>query len=147
VLEYRNEYRVERNFGRFKGDRLTIAPMFVRREDQVVGLPRFLSLGVRLLTLMEYVARRTLKEQETSIAGLFPDSPRKTTKAPTAERLLQALIHIKLIIVSLQNKTVYQVEGFSHVHERILEILGLPPDLYTSLARTVIHASQALLAA
>jgi len=27
VLEYRNEYRVQRDFGRFKGDRLVIAPI------------------------------------------------------------------------------------------------------------------------
>lgn len=147
VLEYRREYRVERDFGRFKGDRLVITPMFVRREDQVVGLPRLLSLGLRLLTIIEHVARRTLQEQESTIAGLYLDSPRKTTKAPTAERLLRALIHIKLIIVHLQDKIVYQVEGFSTVQQRVLQIVGLSPDIYTSLARTVIRVSQATPAA
>jgi transposase len=71
VLQYRCEYRVERDFGRFKGDRLVIAPMFVTREDQIVGLPRLLSLGVRLLTLIEHVARRTLEQQQSTIAGLY----------------------------------------------------------------------------
>lgn len=142
VLEYRNEYRIERDFGRFKADRLVIAPMFVTREDQIVGLPRLLSLGVRLLTLIEYVARRTLQEQESTIAGLYLDSPRKTTKTPTAERILRALIHIKLIIVYLQGRTVYQIEGFSHVHERILDIIGLPADLYTSMAKTMIQVKE-----
>jgi transposase len=147
VLEYRNEYRVERDFGRFKGDRLVIAPMFVTREDQIVGLPRLLSLGVRLLTLIEHVARRTLQQQQSAIAGLYLDSPRKTTKTPTAERLLRALIHIKLITMYLQDRIVYQVEGFSLVHERIIEALVLPSDLYTSLARTVKRGSQATPAA
>jgi transposase len=142
VLEYRNEYRVERDFGRFKADRLAIAPMFVRRSDQVVGLPRLLSLGIRLLTLIEFVARRTLQQQHSTIAGLYLDSPRKTTANPTAERLLRALIHIKLIMVYLHDKTVYHVEGFSSVHERILEMVGLPPDLYTSLAKTVVRVPQ-----
>jgi transposase len=142
VLEYRNEYRVERDFGRFKADRLNIAPMFLRREDQVVGLPRLLSLGVRLLTLIEYVARRTLQQQQSTIAGLYLDSPRKTTASPTAERLLRALIHIKLIVIYLHDNIVYHVEGFSLVHERILEIVGLPPDLYTSLAKTVGRVPQ-----
>jgi transposase len=147
VLEYRHEYRVERDFGRFKGDRLVIAPMFVKRYDQVVGLPRLLSLGVRLLTLIEYVARRTLEQQQSTIAGLYLDSPRKTTKTPTAERLLRALIHIKFIIVYLQDKTVYQIEGFSYVHERILDILGLPLDLYTSLPKTAIQVKEPIPAA
>jgi transposase len=142
VLEYRNEYRVEGVFGRIKGDRLAIAPMFLRREDQVVGLPRLLSLGVRLLTLIEFVARRTLQQQQSTIAGLYLDSPRKTTTIPTAERLLRALIHIKLIIVYLQDKIVYQVEGFSHVQQRILEVVGMPQDIYTSLAKTAIKVPQ-----
>ena len=147
VLEYRHEYRIERDFGRFKADRLAIAPMFVRREDQVVGLPRLLSLGVRLLTLIEYMARRTLQQQQSAIAGLYLDSPRKTTKTPTAERLLRALIHIKLIIVYLQDKTVYQVEGFSTVQQRVLEVVGLSSDIYASLARVVVHVPQATPAA
>ena len=147
VLQYRHEYRVERDFGRFKADRLVIAPMFVRRDDQVVGLPRLLSLGVRLLTLIEYVARRTLQQQQSTIAGLFLDSPRKTTKTPTAERLLRALIHIKLIIVYLHEKIVFQVEGFSPVQQRVLEVVGLSPDIYTSLSKTVGRVPQATPAA
>jgi transposase len=143
VLEYRNEYRVERVFDRLKGERLGIAPLFVRRSDQVVGLPRLLSLGIRLLTLVEGVARRTLQQQQSTIAGLYLDSPRKTTQTPTAERLLRAFIHIKLIIVYLQEKIVYQVEGFSTVQQRVLEVVGLSPDIYTSLAQTVVRVPKA----
>jgi transposase len=143
ILQYRNEYRVESVFGRIKGDRLAIAPMYVTREDQVVGLPRLLSLGVRLLTLIEFVARRTLQQQESTIAGLYLDSPRKTTKIPTAERLLRALIHVKLIIVYLPDRILYQVQGFSTVQQRVLEVVGLSPEIYTSLAKTVVRATQA----
>jgi len=50
ILEYRNEFRIERVFGRFKGEQLAIAPLFVKRDDQVVGLTRLLSLAVRVLT-------------------------------------------------------------------------------------------------
>jgi transposase len=142
VLEYRDEYRVERGFGRFKGDTLGIAPMFVKRDDQVKGLARFLSIAVRLLTLIEFAARRTLKEQGRSIAGLYLDSPVKTTTRPTAERLLRACLHIKLIIISFSDRIVYQVQGLTHVHQEILELVGLPSDLYTSLARTVSRGVQ-----
>jgi len=147
VLEYRHEYRIERDFGRFKGDRLVIAPMFVTREDQVVGLPRLLSLGVRLLTLIEFVARESLREQGRPLAGLYPGQPAKVTKVPTAERLLQAFVPINLIMVSFRDRTVYQVDGFSALHKRILEILRLPLDLYTSLIKTVKRATESVIAA
>jgi transposase len=142
VLEYRYEYRVERGFGRFKGDCLGIAPMYVKRDDQVKGLTRFLSLAVRVLTLMEFVARRSLKEQERPIAGLYLDSPVKTTTRPTAERLLRAFLHIKLIVIHLPDRLVYQVQGLSPVHQEILNLLGLSPDLYTSLAHTIERVTQ-----
>ncbi len=59
VREYRHEYHIERGFGRLKGAPLSIAPMFVKREDQVVGLTHLLSVAVRILTLMEFVVRRS----------------------------------------------------------------------------------------
>jgi transposase len=143
VLEYRNEFRIERVFGRFKGDRLSIAPMYLKRDDQVEGLTRLLSIAVRLLTLMEFVVRRSLQEQDRVLAGLYLDSPRKTTAKPTAERLLQVFSPIKLIALSFSDRIVYQVKGASSIHQEIIDLLGLPADLYTSLNRTAVRVSQA----
>lgn len=147
VLEYRNEFRIERVFGRFKGDQLAIAPLFVKRDDQVVGLTRLLSLAVRVLTLMEFVVRRALAEQHRVLAGLYLDSSRKTTAKPTAERLLRVFSHIKLVSISFPDKVVYQVTEFSPVHQEIIDLLGLPSDLYTSLNQTLSRVSQASISA
>jgi transposase len=147
ILEYRNEFRIERVFGRFKGDQLAIAPLFVKRDDQVVGLTRLLSLAVRVLTLMEFVVRRALAAQQRVLAGLYLDSSRKTTAKPTAERLLRVFSHIKLVILYLPDKVVYQVTNFSPVHQEIIDVLGLPPDLYTSLNQTLSRVSQASMSA
>jgi transposase len=147
ILEYRNEFRIERVFGRFKGDQLAIAPLFVKRDDQVVGLTRLLSLAVRVLTLMEFVVRRALAEQQRVLAGLYLDSSRKTTAKPTAERLLRVFLHIKLVTLSLPDKVVSQVTNFSPVHQEIIDLLGLPPDLYTSLNQTLSRVSQASMSA
>lgn len=143
ILEYRNEFRVERVFGRFKGEQLAIAPLFVKRDDQVVGLTRLLSLAVRVLTLMEFVVRRALAEQQRVLAGLYLDSSRKTTAKPTAERLLRVFSHIKLITITFPESVVHQVTGFSAVHQEIIDLLGFPSDLYTSLTKTVARVLQA----
>ena len=60
---YRQEYRIERIFNRLKG-RLDISPLFVKRNDQIVGLTNLLTLGVRIFTLIEFVVRRSLKERK-----------------------------------------------------------------------------------
>jgi transposase len=142
VLEYRNEYLVERGFGRFKGPALCIAPMFVKRDDQVIGLARLLSIAVRMLTLLEGVVRRSLKKKQTSLAGLYLDSPHKVTPTPTAERMLQAFVPITLIIMSFSDRLVYRVTGLSPIQQEILDLLGFSPHLYTSLAQTIPRVSQ-----
>ena len=62
VLTYRDEWLVERNFGRLKGVPLSITPFFVQRDDQVKGLVHLLSLAVRILSLIEFVVRRNLQK-------------------------------------------------------------------------------------
>jgi len=102
---------------------------------------------VRLLTLIEFVARQSLQEQGRPMAGLYPGRPAKVTKVPTAERLLQAFVPINLIMMSFLDRMVYQVDGFSDLHKRILELLRLPSDLYTSLAKTIEQITEAAIPA
>src|SRR2546427_2377210 len=88
VLSYRNEYRVERIFHRLKG-RVHIAPLFVKLNDQIEGLTYLLTLGVRVLMVMEFVLRRSLGKEQATLPGLHPENKQKMTDTPTAERLLK----------------------------------------------------------
>jgi transposase len=137
ILEYRNEYLVERGFGRLKGRHLALAPMFVKRDDQVVGLPRFLSLAVGILSLVESTVRNQLKAEQTKIAGLYLDSSRKETDRPTAERILQAFSRISLTRITFPEKIMYSITPLNPVQERLLALLDFPPDLYCKLAHSV----------
>ena len=92
---YRKEYRVERIFNRLKS-RLNIAPLFVRREDQITGMTHLLSLGGRVLSLLEFVVRRSLQQDQATLAELHPENGQKTTAQPTAERLLKAFSKVSL---------------------------------------------------
>lgn len=55
---YRQECRIERIFHRLK-NRVNLVPMDVQEPDQVTGLNHLLTLGVRVLTLIEFVVRRS----------------------------------------------------------------------------------------
>src|SRR6266566_1228517 len=137
VREYRHEYHIERGFGRLKGAPLSIAPLFVKRDDQVVGMTHLLSVALRVLTLLEFVVRRSLHQQEATLAGLYKDNPRRATATPTAERLLQAFVPITLTQVQLPDQTVRHVTPLTPVQEQILRVLGFPADLYAALARQI----------
>jgi transposase len=70
VLAYRSQYLVESDMGRLKGHPLSLTPMYLEREDHVTGLIRRLSIGLRVLTLVEFVVRQRLAAQQTALAGL-----------------------------------------------------------------------------
>ena len=134
VLCYRNEYRIERIFNRLKS-RVHIAPLFVTRDDQIAGLTYLLTLGVRVLTVMEFVLRRSLQNEQAHLPGLHPGNGRKMTNTPTAERILQAFPAVSLTI--LQTATGEEIRRWltplSALQQAILYRLGLAPSLYRQL--------------
>ena len=134
VLTYRDEWLVERGFHRLKGLPLSLDPLFVKRDDQVVGLTHLLSIAVRLLTLIEFVVRRALKQTEATLVGLYPQNPKQATAIPTTERLLQAFSNINLTIIQFPDRVRHHVTPLTALQGQILELLGLSPDLYRSLA-------------
>src|SRR5947209_6823062 len=90
VLAYREEYLIERGFGRLKGRPLSVSPLQLTSEPRVKGLLRLLSLGLRVLCLLEYQVRAQLAEQQQSLAGLYAGNPKRATRRPTSEALLKA---------------------------------------------------------
>lgn len=134
VLTYRDEWLIERGFHRLKGAPLSLDPLFVQRDDQVIGLTNLLSLALRLLTLVEFQVRQTLQRQQEQLVGLHRENPRKTTATPTTERLLQAFSNITLTIIHFPDRLVRHVTPLTPLQVRILELLSLSPDIYCSLA-------------
>ncbi len=134
VLCYRHEYRIERIFNRLKS-RLNIAPLFVKCDDQIQGLTYLLTLGVRVLTLMEYVLRRSLQDDEAELPSLHPENRKKTTDKPTAERILKAFSGISLTI--LKNAAGEEIRRWltplSALQQEILQRLALDTSLYQQL--------------
>jgi transposase len=133
VLTYRDEWIVEHGFHRFKGKSLGAVPLFVQRDDQVQGLLHLLSLGLRLLTLIEFVVQRQLTQTQATLSGLFPGNPKQATNHPSTERLLKAFDNITLTIVEVGGQIHRHLTPLSPLQETILQLLDLSPRIYTDL--------------
>jgi transposase len=133
VLAYRNEYLIERDMGRLKGRPLSLTPMYLERDDHATGLIRLLSVGLRVLTLLEFVVRQDLAAERTPLAGLYAGNPKRSTTRPTAERLLKAFQGLTLTIIQEGGRQRCHLTSLSCVHQRILALLNFPVDLYTRL--------------
>lgn len=136
MLAYGDEDLIEQGFGRLKGRPLSVSPLQLTSEHRVQGLLRLLSLGLRVLCLLEYEVRRHLAEQEEGLAGLYAGNPKRTTHRPTSEALLKAFKGLHLTVLTQQACTSSHVTPLSPLQERILALLGFSSELYSKLALT-----------
>lgn len=134
VEAYRDEFVVERNFGRLKGRPLSLSPMYVERDDHATGLVRLLSLALRILTLMEFVVRRQLALEGVALAGLYAGNPKRATSHPTTERLLEAFHEVTLTVVREPHQTRCHLTALSALQQRVLVLLEFTPTIYTQLS-------------
>lgn len=134
VLTYRDEWTIERGFRRLKGAPLSLDPVFVKRNDQIIGLTNLLSIALRALTVIEFVVRRSLQENNEKLTGLHAENPQKGTDRPTAERILKAFSQINLTIVELAGQVFHHVTPLSPLQTKILDLLGLGEETYSGLA-------------
>ncbi len=134
VLCYRNEYRVERVFNRLKS-RVHIAPLFVKLNAQIEGLTYLLTLGVRVLTVMEFVLRQSLQHDQAHLPGLHPENKAKMTDKPTAERILKAFADVSLTIIKTAagEEILRRLTPLSGLQEDILQRQGCGTALYRQL--------------
>ena len=134
VLAYREEYLVEHGFGRLKGKPLSLSPMYLQSDERATGLIHLLSIGLRILTLIEYQARKHLAELDEKLSGIYAGNPKRATAHPTTEAMLQAFKGIYLSVVAIGDQVLYHVTPLSDVQTKILSLLDFPTGIYTQLA-------------
>jgi transposase len=133
ILAYREEYLVERGFGRLKGKPLSLSPMYLQSDERATGLIHLLSIGLRILTLVEHRVRQRLADLKEKLPGLYAGNPKRATDRPTAEAMFQAFKGIYLSVVTLSDQVLYHVSPLSVLQGKILSLLDLPVDIYSHL--------------
>ncbi len=133
VLAYREEYLVEHCFGRLKGKPLSLTPMYLADARRATGLTRLLTIGIRLLTLLEQVARTHLAELSEKLPALYAGNPTRATDHPTTEAMLRAFKNIYLNFVTVGGQTYQHLTPLSKLQRKILNLLDLPASIYTRL--------------
>lgn len=139
VLLYNGGWSVERDFHLLKDQPLGIQPLFVREEEQIIGLTRLLTLALRVLTLSELQVRSGLAEAEEALSGLYEGQPTRATECPTAGRCLKAINRMEITAtrVEIGPDVQWHVTDLPPLLKRIIKLLHLSPTLYTRLTKTV----------
>ena len=90
VLAYRQEYLIERGFGRLTGRPLSRAPLYLDRDDHVTGLIRLLTIALRVLTTLDDAARARLGQEHRALPGLYAGNPTRATLKMSEPRAVRS---------------------------------------------------------
>ena len=101
----RDEYVVERTFGRVIGHPLSLSPLDVEQDDHATGLVAVVVDRLAGLDAASGVARRQLAQEGAALAGLSAGNPKRATTHPTTERLLEAFQEMTLTLVIAPHQT------------------------------------------
>jgi transposase len=135
VWAYRGQYRIEDDWSRLKGRSLGLTPLHLQDEGRIQGLVCLLSVALRVLSLVEWVARERLREEKAKLRDIYAGQPGRQTSRPSAELLLGAMRAISVSVVEVGGQVHVLLSPLAPVQKRLLELLDLPPDLYEQVAR------------
>jgi len=125
-----------------KGKSLGLSPMYLHSDERVVGLVRLLSIGLRLLTLVEYVVRRNLADRGEKLRGVYAGQPGRGTSRPSAELLLEAFRGLDLRMAKAESVRCRTVSPLNAVQRHILELLEVPVHVYEGLAGSFSESAE-----
>lgn len=129
LLLYRDEYRVERIFNCLKST-LNIATLFVKLESQILGMNNLLMLGIRILTLIEYVVRRENEDDSIPLSKYEHTTKKKVSDTPTAEKRLQVFGNINVTLIYRGDERTVHVTSLTDLQKELLHRLKINPTVY-----------------
>lgn len=140
VEAYRGEYKIERRIRNLKQEVCALLPLYLQKEDRIVGLVNLLTLLLQIVSVLEYRIAQSLKEEQLpekqKIAGLYQGQPTLKTANPTISKIISAMSPIMLIYAMKGHKIKEKViTNQNQVTKRIMELIKLPIDPYEILIK------------
>ncbi len=135
VRTYREGWSLERDFHLVKDKPLGISPLYVKKDEQILGLTRLLTIGLRALTWLEIRVREELRKRKEELVGLYAGQANRATASPTAVMLLRAISRSELTLTHVSTPTDqgWHLTALPLLLLQVLDVLGLPSSLYLDL--------------
>ena len=94
--------------------------MNLHSDIHATDLIHLLSIGLRILTFIEYQARKRLSEMDEKLSGIYAGNPKLAIALPTTEAMLQAFKGIYLSVVSIGDQVLCHVTLLLDVQAKFL---------------------------
>lgn len=133
----KTQHVIESGFHLLKADPVGIRPLFVRRDDQIKGLIRFLGLGVYFQKIMSLELIIALKKNNEEIMGLTAGQPKRKTPTPTTISVLSYFSRCGINFSSIKIDGIWKniISPLPELCLKILDLLGLSDNIYEKLKK------------
>jgi transposase len=136
ITTYKAEFNVEYRFNQLHNKTAPLMPIFLHKDNRIVALIRFLTLGIKVLGIMEYNIRKKIADEKITVSHIYPGNPSRKTDKPTIEMILRALRNISLVIITLNDTPVHvHVSTLSKHQQLFIRLAGFNDDIYTNITQ------------
>jgi transposase len=127
-------YVIEIGFHVLK-DYINISPLFVRQQNQILGMTRLLMLALKILTLMTAEVRANMKKEKIVLKGLYAGQPARKHSAPTAQSLLEYFSRQNIALIGHRKGEQWEwlVTSLTDTCREVLKLLKIPESIYERL--------------
>ena len=132
-------YVIEIGFHVLK-DYLNISPLFVRKQNQIIGMTRLLMLALKILTLMTAEVRANMKKENIVLRGLYAGQSARKHSTPTAQSLLEYFSRQEIAIVGHKIGEEWQwfITPLTDTCRSILKMLKISESSYDGLPEKLL---------
>lgn len=138
VWKYRYQSNIESRFDDLRNKMAPLLPVFLQKDNRIIGLVNVLLLALKICAMMEYKIARALKDRNEQLRDVYEGNPKRGTTRPSAKRVFNAFDGISISLVFIGKKLEFALmTKLEPVQRRILELLGISPDIYTDLTAKI----------
>ncbi len=138
VWKYRYQSNIERQFDNIRNKVVKLLPVYLNKDNRIIGLVNLLMLALKACCLVEYKVARALQLQNEELGDIYEGNPKRTSKRPSAKRLFKAFNGISIALI-FENKQLNfaLLTKLEPVQRRILRLLDIDQNLYEHLRANI----------
>ena len=134
VLFYREEYKIEHRFHNLKEEVTRLLPVFLKKDNRIIGLIHLLMLALKVIATMEYNIKTKLEKNKEKLAGLYPGNPKIATENPTISKIMGAMNSIAIAFIIEDGKVVqYFINKLKPIQIQIMNLLEMDLDYFNKM--------------
>ena len=131
VLLYRQEYKIEHRFHNLKDEVTRLLPIFLKKDNRIVGLINLLLFVLKIVAAIEFKAQKKLEEKKEHLEGLYDGNPKIATPKPTISKMMKAMNTMAIAYIMQEGKILFSfMNQLKPVQAKIIELLDVNLDCF-----------------